>query len=199
MFIIDLHVIHLHVYHCCILLVQLWPSYLFSRSLILTSSNNEEEVVLCWGEKKSLNTCVCQAFARSLLSSSQCCCDVGETVLLSVAEMYWVCVGCAGEDWQRQTACFQRASLVFFCPCSEVRDEKESVLCVHWGSTSAVVWCACFFWYRITLCVCFRGRCPSISCSPTGAHGKIAAAGYSCSQETGDQLWFCIYFFLSSA
>lgn len=64
---------------------------------------------------------------------------MGDTALLSAAEVFWVCVVCAGEDWQRQTACFQPASLVYLCPCSEVRDEKESILCLHWGSTSAAV------------------------------------------------------------
>lgn len=45
-------------------------------------------------------------------------------------------------------------------------------------STSAFLWCTCFFWYRRRFCVCFRGRCLGISCTPAGASGKIAAAGY---------------------
>lgn len=44
----------------------------------------------------------------------------------SVAGIHYACVVCGSENWQKQTACLQAASLVCF------------VLAVHWGSTNVL-------------------------------------------------------------
>jgi len=54
---------------------------------------------------------------------------------------------------------FSKRVWFIYIPALESEMRKKAfcfVLAVRWGSTSAFVWCACFFWYRRRFCLLQR-------------------------------------------